>query len=193
VPNFEASRLMFIVLLLAVAGSRMLELRLSRRNRKALASKGAAPIPEKRFCLMVVLHAGVLFGAAAEVLLLRRPLLPGIALGASLVFSMALALRFWVIRTLAEHWNAQVMDSTSIGIVTAGPYRWVRHPNYLAVFLELLALPMIHTAWITATSAAVMHVFILRQRIRVEESVLMRSTAYRAIMSPKARFLPGLF
>lgn len=187
------SRTIFYFLLAAVAVGRLLELRLSKRNQKRLESRGAVRVHEKRFYLMVLLHAGVFAGAAAEVSLLHRPFLPWIGGAAAALFLAAMILRIWVIRTLRCHWNASIMDATAIGIVSGGPYRWVRHPNYLAVFLELLALPMIHTAWITSAAAAVAHWFILRQRIRAEESVLMRSAAYRDTMGSKARFLPGMF
>ncbi len=99
---------------------------------------------------MVFTHAGILACAAAEVMVLHRPLIPYLAIAMAALFVFATALRWWVIRTLAGHWNVEVMASSRVGVVTSGPYRWVRHPNYVAVAIELFALPMIHTAWITA-------------------------------------------
>jgi methyltransferase len=98
-----------------------------------------------------------------------------------------------VIRSLGEHWNVQVVDSTRLGVVTSGPFRYVRHPNYAAVFSELLALPLIHTAWITAIAGAIAHIGVLAQRLSTEEPVLLANPDYRAAMSGKPRFLPGLF
>jgi methyltransferase len=109
------------------------------------------------------------------------------------VFLAANAVRWWVIRTLGDHWNVQVMDSTRLGVVTSGPFRYVRHPNYAAVFAEMLALPLIHTAWITATAGALAHIGVLTQRLSTEERVLFANPEYRAAMSSKPRFLPGLF
>ena len=109
------------------------------------------------------------------------------------LFLGANALRWWVIRTLGAHWNVQVMDSARLGVVTTGPYRWVRHPNYTAVFVEMLALPLIHTAWITALAGGAAHAWVLRGRVAAEERVLLADPLYRAEMSAKPRFVPSLF
>jgi methyltransferase len=85
------------------------------------------------------------------------------------------------------------MDSTSLGVVTTGPFRYVRHPNYAAVFLEMLALPLIHTAWITAAAGAIAHAGVLAQRLGTEERMLFANPDYRAAMAGKPRFVPGLF
>jgi methyltransferase len=85
------------------------------------------------------------------------------------------------------------VDSAALGVVSDGPFRWIRHPNYLGVIVEVIALPLIHTAWITAAFAAVGNACVLRNRLRVEESVLDAVPAYRASMSRKPRFLPKLF
>ena len=108
-----------------------------------------------------------------------------------LVFLAANAVRWWVIRTLGEHWNVQVMDSTRLGVVTSGPFRYVRHPNYAAVFAEMLALPLIHTAWITAMAGSLRTSAVLAQRLSTEERVLFANPDYRAAMTGKPRFLAG--
>jgi methyltransferase len=142
---------------------------------------------------MILLHGGILISAGLEVVLLHRPLIPALAIGAGIVFVSANLIRWWVIHTMAGHWNVQVMASTTLGVITTGPYKWVRHPNYLAVVLELVSLPLIHTAWITAIWGTFAHFWILRSRLTVEEGVLMSSPAYREAMGSKPRFLPGLF
>jgi methyltransferase len=85
------------------------------------------------------------------------------------------------------------MDSTKLGVVTSGPFRYVRHPNYAAVFVEMIALPLIHTAWITALAGALVHVVVLIFRLSAEERVLFADPDYAAAMRAKPRFLPGLF
>ena len=184
---------LYLSLLAAVGAGRLVEMRISRKNQKRLAARGVEKISEPHFRWMVLLHAGVLVAAALEVVLLRRPFVPALAAPMALLFLFANGVRWWVIRTLAGHWNVQVMDSARLGAVTAGPYRWIRHPNYLAVYIELVALPLIHTAWITAIVAAVANAWVLAQRVAVEESVLLADPAYRAAMGPKPRFVPGLF
>jgi methyltransferase len=142
---------------------------------------------------MVALHAGVLIGASLEVTLLHRPFIALLAFPALALFALATSLRWWVIRTLGIHWNTEVMESAPLGVVSDGPFRWIRHPNYLGVFLELIALPLIHTAWITAAFAAAGNVFVLRNRLRIEERLLGAVPAYRAAMSGKPRFFPRIF
>ncbi len=189
----DVSVFAFLTLLAAVALLRLVELRISRRHQRALAARGARKVNDPKFRWMVLVHAGVLLGSAAEVILLRRPLIPALAATMFVLFLAANAVRWWVIGTLGEHWNVQVVDSTQLGIVTAGPFRFVRHPNYAAVFIEMLALPLIHTAWITALAGAAAHALVLAQRLATEERVLLGNPEYQAAMADKPRFLPGLF
>jgi methyltransferase len=94
---------------------------------------------------------------------------------------------------MGKHWNVQVMNSMDLGVVTGGPFRFVRHPNYAAVFVEMFSLPLIHTAWLTALLGCVGYAATISQRIALEESVLLANPAYRTAMAGKPRFLPGLF
>jgi methyltransferase len=183
----------YLALLALVGLGRLVELRISRRNQQQLQKQGVRKIAEPHFRWMVFVHAGILAGAAAEVMLLHRPLIPALAIAMAVLFVLANMLRWWVIRTLAGHWNVEVMASSRVGVVTAGPYRWVRHPNYVAVVIELFALPMIHTAWITALAGTLANLEILRRRLRVEDGVLMADPSYRVTMGEKPRFLPRLF
>jgi methyltransferase len=189
----DLSVIAYLLLLVAVAALRLVELRISRRHQQELVARGAAKVDEPRFRWMVVLHTSVLIGAALEVVLLKRPFIPILAAIMFAIFLGANAVRWWVIRTLGDHWNVQVMDSTSLGVVTSGPFRFVRHPNYAAVFAEMLALPLIHTAWITALAGTLAHTIVLAQRLSTEERVLFANPDYRAAMAGKPRFLPGLF
>jgi methyltransferase len=189
----ELSTIAFLALLLMVALLRLVELRISKKHQAEMIARGAAKVREPRFRWMVVLHSAVLIGAAVEVVILRRPFILWLAVPMFAVFLAANAVRWWVIQTLGEHWNVQVMDSTRLGVVTSGPFRYVRHPNYAAVFAEMLALPLIHTAWITAIAGTIAHMGVLAQRLSTEERVLFANPDYRAAMTGKPRFLPGLF
>jgi methyltransferase len=189
----ELSVILYLALLLAVAALRLLELRVSRRHQERMIARGAKKIVDAKFRWMVLVHTGVLLGAAVEVVFLKRPFLPWLAAPMFVLFLAANAVRWWVIRTMGEHWNVQVVDSTQLGVVTSGPFRFVRHPNYAAVFAEMLALPLIHSAWITAVGGALAHVAVLAQRLAAEERVLFANSDYRAAMAGKPRFLPGMF
>lgn len=187
------SQIAFLGLLALVGAGRLVELGISKRNQRRLAGQGACWVPDFHFFWMVLWHGGALLCPALEVLALKRPLLPWLAAPMLALFLLANVLRWWVIRSLAVHWNVQVMDSTALGVVTTGPYRWIRHPNYLAVFVELVSLPLIHTAWLTALLAGLVTLLVVARRLAVEERVLLASPAYRAAMGAKPRFLPGLF
>src|SRR5882757_5054408 len=183
----------YLVLLAVVGLGRLMELRISRRNQQKLEKQGVRKIAEPHFRWMVITHGAVLTCAAAEVILLHRPLIPALAISMAILFVFANALRWWVIRTLAGHWNVEVMASSRVGVVTSGPYRWVRHPNYVAVVIELFSLPMIHTAWLTALAGTLANLEILRRRLRVEDGVLMADPSYRSTMGGKPRFVPKFF
>jgi len=189
----ELSVIAYLGLLLVVALLRIYELQISRRHQREMAAQGASKVVDPVFRPMVLLHTGVLLGAALEVVFLYRPFYPVLAAICFAIFLTANVVRWWVIRTLGEHWNVEVMNSTGMGVVTTGPFRYVRHPNYAAVFVEMLVLPLIHCAWITAVVGSAAHVFVLSRRINTEESVLFSDAHYREAMSGKPRFLPRLF
>jgi methyltransferase len=185
---------LFLALLAAVGLGRLVEMRLSRRHQRELAARGATRPREPGFAFMVALHTGVLVAAAVEVLALDRPFSPALGGPALVLFGLANLLRWWVIRTLGPHWNVQVVDSVAgpvaLGVVTGGPYRRIRHPNYVAVFVELVALPLVHGAWLTALVGAALHVVVLRRRLALEEAVLAANPHYAELMGGKPRFIP---
>jgi methyltransferase len=181
---------LYLALVAAVGIGRLVEMRISRGRQRALAARGAAREPEPAFALMVLLHTGILAGSALEVVLGDRPFVPTVGLPALALVVLANALRWWVIGTLGPHWNVQVVRSTGLGVVTGGPYRFVRHPNYVAVFAELAALPLVHGAWVTAIVGSALHLLVLRRRIALEESVLLADEGYRRAMGGKPRFVP---
>jgi methyltransferase len=182
-----------LVALVALLGvTRLLELRVSRRHRRALLQSGARPVAERGFALMVSLHVAVLAGTIVEPLMTRPAGPTWFALAAAAGVLGANLLRLAAIRSLGAHWNVRVIDSAALGVVQSGPYRFVRHPNYAAVFLELLLLPLVPGAWLTAALGSALHAFVLRRRLLLEEAVLAAHPAYRAAMADKPRFFPRL-
>src|SRR5207249_633845 len=100
----------------------------------------------------------------------------------------AQALRYWAVATLGEHWNIRVLVVPGAPPVSGGPYRFVRHPNYLAVMVEMAALPLAVGAWRTAPVASAANAVLLAIRISVEERAL--GAPYRAALADRPRFLP---
>jgi len=189
----ELSVKAYLGLLFVVALLRIYELQISRRHQREMVEHGASKVPDPIFRPMVLLHTCILIGAALEVVFLHRPFYPVLAAICFAIFVAANVVRWWVIRTLGEHWNVEVMNSTGIGVITTGPFRYVRHPNYAAVFVEMLVLPLIHCAWLTAGIGSAAHILVLSRRISTEERVLFSDARYREAMNGKPRFLPGLF
>jgi methyltransferase len=183
----------YIVLLVLVGIERLVEVGISRHNQSKMKEQGVQKIREPHFPWLVAFHTIVLIAAGAEVLFLHRPLIPVLAIPMAVLFVLSNVLRYWVISLLAGLWNIQIMDSSRLGIITSGPYRWVRHPNYVGVVVEVFSLPMIHTAWITAIFGTLGYFEVLRRRIKVEDGVLMSHPEYRAAMGDKPRFFPRLF
>jgi len=189
----ELSVRTYLGLLVVVALLRIYELQISRRHQREMILRGASMVADPRFRWMVLVHVGVLLGAALEVVFLHRPFYRVFASVCFVAFLAANVVRWWVIRTLGEHWNVQVMNSTGMGVITTGPFRYVRHPNYAAVFVEMLALPLIHCAWITAVLGSAAHAVVLSQRLATEERVLSSDPYYREAMGGKPRFIPRSF
>lgn len=188
---FDLSWLFFAGLCALTGVIRLIEMAVSRRHQKKLALRGERPLREKVFPWMVALHAGVIVLGPCEVLAFERPWRPWLATLAVATWVGAQALRWWVIASLGTQWNVKVVRSTSRhGVVTHGPYRWIRHPNYVAVVLELLALPLVHGAWLTAALGFAAHVLIIKGRLATEEPALASDSLYVALMGAKPRFWP---
>ncbi len=180
----------YIVLLVLVGIERLAELWISRRNEHRLEKQGVRKIPEPNFRWMVMVHTCVLVGAGAEVLFLHRPLIPVLAVTMTIVFILSNVLRWWVIHSLGGHWTVEVMESSQIKVVSSGPYRWVRHPNYVGVVAEIFSLPLIHTAWIASLFGTLGYLAVLRGRLKIEDGFLMSNPNYRLTMGQKPRFFP---
>jgi len=162
----------YLGLLALVACQRIAELRLSRGNAGKAFARGGVEHGRRHFPAMAALHAAFLCSCALEVVLLRRPF-PG-ALGwiALCVFALAQAVRYWAIASLGDRWNVRVIVVPGEQRIVRGPYRFLRHPNYLAVAMEMVALPLVHGAFLTAIVFSTLNAAVLRLRIRVEEIAL---------------------
>jgi methyltransferase len=166
------SRWLYTWLVGLVAAERAVELLIARRHNRWLAAHGGVELGAGHYRWMVLLHSGFLVACVAEVWLLARPLVPPLAASMLLVLVAAMSLRYWVIGTLGRRWTTRVICLPGEPLITTGPYRALRHPNYLAVVAEILALPLVHSAWLTALVFSVANAWVLRARIRVEDEGL---------------------
>jgi methyltransferase len=162
----------FTILVLAVGVERLAELVVSKRNAAWSFERGGVETGQGHFPFMVVLHTGLLVGALVEVWVLR-PDPPAALVWTMLVLVAASqALRWWCITTLGPRWNTRVIIVPGLAPVTVGPYRFLSHPNYVAVVVEGFALPLVGGAWITALVFTVVNAGLLFVRIRVENQAL---------------------
>jgi len=186
-----ASVALYLGLVAAVAIERLVEFVVSTRNaRRALARGGHEAESRGFYAAMVGVHAGFLVAAPLEVVVLGRRFVPALGWPMFGLVCGAMALRYWAIATLGERWNTRVVVVPGDPVVTSGPYRYVRHPNYLAVVVEMFALPLVHGAWLTAAVFSAADAVLLARRIAHEEAALTRHTDYQARHGDRARFLP---
>lgn len=169
----------------AVTLERLAELRLSRRNAAWAAAQGGVEVGQDAYRIMTVFHGVFLLACVAEPLLLRRAFTPALAAACLVILIGAQALRWWAIITLGPRWNTRIIVIPDAAPVTGGPYRWLRHPNYLAVIAEMVALPLLGGAWVTALVATVGNALIMRIRISTEERALGEQWARAFAATPR--------
>lgn len=162
----------YLTLIAAVAVERLVELVVSKRNLAWSLARGGTEYGFGHYPFMVVLHIGLLVACVLEPLLLDRPFIPALGWPMLAAVLAAQALRWWCIGTLGPQWNTRVIVIPGASRVVAGPYRWLPHPNYVAVVIEGFALPLVHTAWLTATVFTLLNALLLRTRLRVENAAL---------------------
>lgn len=172
------SRLLYTAVIGLVVLERLVELFVTRRNRRCVLARGGIEVGSGHYPWMVALHTAFLIACPLEVWLLARPFRPVLAAVMALVLVASMGLRYWAIATLGERWNTRVIVIPGARAISGGPYRWLRHPNYVAVVAEVAALPLLHGAWLTASLFSIANAFLLRQRIRVEEEALRLHCGY---------------
>ena len=169
---------------------RVVELLLSLRNARQARAAGAVEAGRGHYPVMVAFHTLFLLCCAAEAVLVPRSF-PGALGWAALAVALASqGLRYWAVASLGVRWNTRVLVWPGLPPVTSGPYRFLRHPNYLAIVLEMAAVPMVYGAWVTAVVFSLGNLLLLRVRIRSEEDAL--GEAWAAAFAGRPRWLPEL-
>lgn len=169
---------LFVLVVAATAVERLVELVVSARNARWSFARGGVESGRGHFPAMVALHTGLLVACVVEVVVEDRPCVPVLGWTALTVVVASQALRWWCITTLGPRWNTRVIVVPGLPLVRRGPYRLLAHPNYVAVAAEGLALPLVHSAWVTAVAFTVLNaVLLLRFRIPAEERALEAARA----------------
>lgn len=162
---------LLVVVVLLVAGQRFLELRLSKKNERKLRNRGALEYGRGHYPFMVALHSLWLVSVLLEGLL-RGPEFHGFWLG---LFLIVQPLRYWAILSLGDRWNTRILVVPDERLVRRGPYRYLPHPNYVVVVVEILALPLVFGCWMTALVFTLLNAALLYVRISEENRALSGS------------------
>jgi methyltransferase len=184
------TRLLFTLLVATVAVQRLLEVIHSQRNERLLFEQGGREHAAGQMRPMKVLHTAWLASAVAEVWLLAPPFRPWLAIAALALFALGQTFRVLAMRALGHRWTVRVITLPAAPPVAGGIYRWLRHPNYLGVILEIAALPLVHGAVYTALLFSVANLSLLARRIQAEETALASDNDYFDHLGTRPRLLP---
>ena len=172
-----------ILALAAMLSIMLIELQVSRRNEQTLCARGAVAAFDPVYPLMRVAYPGLFVAMAAEGLLTAPAGLhvietaadggvPRLTIAGILVLGVAKALKTWAIRSLDGRWTFRVFVLPGAPLIQTGPYRWLRHPNYVAVVGELIGFALLVSAPVTGIGSVLIFGALLHRRIRSEEQAL---------------------
>ena len=190
-PAVLDTRWLYVGLIGLVVLERLVELVVTERNARRIRERGGFEVGKAHFLPMALLHTGLLIAAPLEIFWLDRPFLPLLGGTMLLLVVGTMALRYWAISSLGDRWTTRVFVVPEEPPTVRGPYRWLRHPNYLAVIVEVAALPLVYTAWWTAVAFSIGNALVLRTRIKVEESALEKHSEYLENLGDRPRLIPG--
>lgn len=182
---------LYLLLLGLVVAERLAELITARRHTRWSVARGGREYGRGHYPAMVALHTALLVGCLVEPWAAARPFVPLLGWSALAVVVAAQGLRWWCVATLGQRWNTRVLVVPGQPLVERGPYRLLRHPNYVAVVAEGVALPLVHTAWMTALGFTVLNLLLLRVRIGCEDAALTDGGRLRAPSSVPSAGAPS--
>jgi methyltransferase len=146
---------------------RVIELVWAHRNTARLRQLGGIEADAEGYPYFVLLHAGWLVSLALSIPASTPPVWPLLVLFALLQLG-----RLWVISSLGQYWTTRILTLPDAPLVQTGPFRWIRHPNYLLVIAEIAVLPLAFGAVAIAVTFSALNLMLIVRRIRIEERVL---------------------
>ncbi|MCM3742559.1 isoprenylcysteine carboxyl methyltransferase [Sporosarcina luteola] len=156
---------------------RIIELFIARRNEKWMKEHGAFEAGASHYPFMVAMHAFFFIALISEVFYFQRQISSTWPIWLT-VFLTAQLLRIWCLASLGKYWNTKIIVLPNAKVVRKGPYKWLRHPNYIIVATELLVLPLLFNAFITAVVFSLLNLWMMSVRIPAEEQALRNATNY---------------
>jgi len=178
---------MFSVVVSLLIIQRLVELRLAAQNQKKLKEKGAIEYGSKHYKLIVIMHVLFFISLISEVILLEKTYSPFWPIFL-IVIILAQMLRYWSIFSLGEYWNTKIIILPNAHVKKKGPYKYIRHPNYVAVAIEFFFIPLLFEAYRTAFMFSILNSIIMIIRIKEEENALIAQTNYGKVFENTSRF-----
>lgn len=163
---------MYYLFIVLIGLERLVELAVSRRNANWSFARGGREFGQGHYPVMVAMHSALLLSCMAEVAFAHRPFIPALGWPMVAVVAASTVVRWWCAATLGKHWNPRLIIVPGAELVRSGPYRWIHHPNYTAVAVEVAALPLVYSAWLTAIVFTIANAAVLRVRITAENLAL---------------------
>lgn len=160
----------------AVIAQRLLELKLASANARYIRSLGGYEVGAEHYPQIVSLHIAF-FAFLLSEFFIRSPEAQLAMAVAAVIFLLLQAVRMWCILSLGPYWNTRIFVVPNMQPVRKGPYRWMRHPNYLVVTLEMLVFPLMFGCVLTALIFPMLNITLLRKRIAAEEFALRTATS----------------
>jgi methyltransferase len=162
----------YYLFILAIGVERLIELVVAQRNAKWSIAHGGKEFGREHYPAMVSIHVLLLVSCVIEVWALHRPFIPWLGWPMLAVVALSTVVRWRCVMVLGKRWNPRLIVIPDAPLVRDGLYRWVRHPNYTAVAAEVAALPLVHSAWLTAIMFSLANALVLNVRIRAENAAL---------------------
>jgi methyltransferase len=182
---------MFYAFFLFIVGQRLVELFIARRNEKWMKGQGALEFGKEHYRYIVCMHSLFFLSLLMEVFLLGNQLSPFWKV-LFLIFITTQIIRIWALTSLGKYWNTKIIVLPNANIIRRGPYRFIKHPNYIIVAIELVVIPLLFDAYITAALFTLLNILVLSIRIPAEEKALKQLTEYEIDFDRCNRFIPKL-
>ncbi|MEH7250265.1 isoprenylcysteine carboxyl methyltransferase family protein [Neobacillus niacini] len=181
----------FFIVISVIMFQRLIELVIARKNEKWMKEQGAIEYGTNHYLFIVLMHCMFFLFLVLEKISFSRELSPIWPL-LTVVFVVAQLIRVWAIWSLGRYWNTKIIVLPNVDVVKKGPYRFIKHPNYLVVSIELISVPLLFGAYVTACLFTLLNIWMLSIRIPAEERALRELTEYESSFISCNRFLPKL-
>lgn len=165
---------LFTVIISIVIVQRLAELLLARRNASKMFLLGAVEHDMKGYKYIVTMHVSFFIVLVLEFIFMNRTLnvfFPYLFV----IFVFAQLLRYWAITSLGVYWNTKIIVLKGSKLIYSGPYKFLKHPNYIAVVIELAVIPLMFSCYVTSLFFTILNLIILKRRIKIETTALLNN------------------